>query len=72
MDEPLSYLDKHFGNALYDILSDLRTHTTIMLVSHEMNTIDSMATCHWIVDRTLHQCTAAHHFGRSGCDDTQP
>lgn len=68
MDEPLSYLDKHFEAQLYDILRSLREHTTIMLVSHEMNTIDSMATHHWIVDRTLHKCTAAHHFARSGCD----
>jgi len=69
MDEPLSYLDKRFESRLYDILQNVREHTTILLVSHEMSAIDRMATCHWIIDRTLHQCTAAHHFGHSGCDE---
>ncbi|MDE6499059.1 MAG: ATP-binding cassette domain-containing protein [Muribaculaceae bacterium] len=67
MDEPLSYLDKHFESRLYDILEDLRNRATILLVSHEMNTIDRMATHHWIVDRTLHQCTSARHWV-DGCD----
>ena len=69
MDEPLSYLDKHFEARLYDILQSVRERSTILLVSHEMSAIDRMATCHWIVDRTLHKCTAAHHFGHSGCDE---
>lgn len=70
MDEPLSYLDKHFEARLYDILRSVREHSTILLVSHEMNTIDTMATHHWIVDHTLHQCTAERHYGHSGCDET--
>lgn len=57
MDEPLSYLDKHFEGVLYDILRGLRSRTTIMVVSHEMNTIESMATHHWTVDCTLHNNT---------------
>ncbi|MDE6270856.1 MAG: metal ABC transporter ATP-binding protein [Muribaculaceae bacterium] len=69
MDEPLSYLDKHFEARLYDILGRLRLRCTILLVSHEMNMIDSMATRHWIVDHTLHQCTAASHYAHGGCDD---
>lgn len=71
MDEPLSYLDKHFEARLYDILRDLRSRTTVLLVSHEMNTIDTMATRHWIVDHTLHQCTAEHHYTHGGCDEQQ-
>ena len=70
MDEPLSYLDKHFEARLYDILRALRERTTILLVSHEMNTIDRMATVHWIVDRTLHICPAEHHYAHGGCDET--
>lgn len=69
MDEPLSYLDKHFEARLYDILGCLRLRCTILLVSHEMNTIDTMATRHWIVDHILHQCTAASHYAHGGCDD---
>lgn len=67
MDEPLSYLDKHFEARLYDILEGLRNRATILLVSHEMNTIDQMATHHWIVDKTLHQCTSTRHWV-DGCD----
>lgn len=69
MDEPLSYLDKHFEAQLYDILGELRLRSTILLVSHEMNTIDRMATRHWIVDHTLHQCPAASHWTHGGCDE---
>lgn len=69
MDEPLSYLDKHFEAQLYDILGELRLRSTILLVSHEMNTIDRMATRHWIVDHTLHQCPAANHWTHGGCDE---
>lgn len=67
-DEPLSYIDKHFESHLYGIIRTLAERATILLVSHEMTTIASMATCHLIVDRTIHECASRHHFGKS-CDD---
>lgn len=68
LDEPLSYLDKKFEHKIYDILADLSKSTTILLVSHEMSTIADMANRHLIVDGSIHECTAAHHFVRTECD----
>ena len=67
-DEPLSYIDKHFESHLYGIIRTLAERATILLVSHEMTTIASMATRHLSVDRTIHECASRHHFGKS-CDD---
>lgn len=69
LDEPLSYIDKHFEARLYELISVLSKTTTIILVSHEMSTIAGMANRHFIVDRTLHACSAHHHFVYSRCDD---
>lgn len=68
LDEPLSYLDKKFEAKVYDILNELSETTTIILVSHEMSTIAEMANRHIIVERTLHECCAKHHFIVSECD----
>lgn len=62
LDEPLSYLDKHFEQRVYDLLRHLAPTTTIVLVSHEMTAISAMATRHLIVDRRIHECESAHHF----------
>ena len=67
LDEPLSYLDKNFEGRIYDILSEVSRDTTVLLVSHEMSVISTMATRHLIVDRTLHECTARHHYVPSEC-----
>lgn len=68
LDEPLSYIDKHFENQMYDIIDSLARHTTILLVSHEMSTIAAMASRHLIVDQSAHECSASHHYFRSDCD----
>lgn len=69
LDEPLSYIDKRFETRLYSLISELATSTTIILVSHEMSTIAGMANRHFIVDCSLHACSARHHFIHSDCDD---
>lgn len=69
LDEPLSYIDKHFEEHLYRIVKEISAHSTIILVSHEMSEIAGMANRHIIVDRTLHECTAAHHYIRQECDE---
>lgn len=70
LDEPLSYIDKRFEDHIYEILSSLEKSTTILLVSHEITAIASMANRHLIVDRTVHECSAAHHYAaRTPCDD---
>ena len=68
LDEPLSYVDKHFEHQIYDIMRSLSGKTTILLVSHEMSTIASMANRHLIVDRQLHECTAANHMVHCDCN----
>ncbi|MDE5568045.1 MAG: metal ABC transporter ATP-binding protein [Muribaculaceae bacterium] len=67
LDEPLSYIDKRFEARFYDIISDLKKSSTIVLVSHEMTTLAEMANRHFIVDHSLHECTAHHHYVRSEC-----
>ncbi|MDE5844981.1 MAG: ATP-binding cassette domain-containing protein [Muribaculaceae bacterium] len=68
LDEPLSYIDKHFEKQMYDIIEKEAQHSTIILVSHEMSTIASMANRHIIVDHRLLECHAAHHYVRCDCD----
>lgn len=67
LDEPLSYLDKQFEHRVYDIISELAPTTTIILVSHEMSRIASMANRHVIVDHRIEECTAAHHYFAMDC-----
>ena len=67
LDEPLSYIDKHFEEHIYRIISDIAPHTTIILVSHEMSVISTMANRHIIVDHTLHECIAHRHFVPTDC-----
>lgn len=67
LDEPLSYLDKTFEKRLYGIVSEISKKTTILLVSHEMSEIGSMANRHIIIDRKLEECTAAHHYTPQEC-----
>lgn len=67
LDEPLSYLDRHFEEHLYSIIADLSKRSTILLVSHQMSEIAGMANRHIIVDHTLRECTHAHHYIHQEC-----
>jgi len=69
LDEPLSYLDKHYEKKMYEIIESLMPTTTFVLVSHEMSTIAEMANRHIIIDHSLHECSASHHFARLSCED---
>lgn len=69
MDEPLNFIDKHFEERTYQILQRMAERSTIVLVSHEITEIASMATRHIIVDGSVHECHSAHHWLRiSQCD----
>lgn len=68
LDEPLSYVDKQFENQIYNTIAELAPNSTILLVSHEMTSIAPMANRHIIVDRTVHDCHASHHFVISECE----
>lgn len=69
LDEPLSYVDKHFEQRIYDIIEDIARRSTIILVSHEISTIAAMANRHVIVDGSLHFCHSASHFIHYDCCD---
>ncbi len=68
LDEPLSYLDKHFEAHIYKLMASIAPHCTILLVSHEMSTISTMANRHLIVDTKVSECCANHHYLRTECD----
>ena len=65
LDEPLSYVDKHFEQQIYHIVADLAKSSTIILVSHEMTVISGMANKHIIVNRGVEVCQNTHHGPRS-------
>lgn len=67
MDEPLSYLDKHFEAEIYKLISGIAPTCTILLVSHEMSAIDAMANRHLIVDRHVTECRHTHHYAPADC-----
>lgn len=67
LDEPLSYIDKAFEQHLYGIIEQLSAQSTIILVSHEMSVIAGMANRHIIIDKTLHECHATHHYQKTEC-----
>lgn len=69
LDEPLSYLDRHFINETYSLLQTLAATTTIVLVSHEMTKIADMANRHILVDHHVTPCHAHnHYFAPLPCD----
>lgn len=70
LDEPLSYVDKHFEHFIYDLLDRIRHDVTILLVSHEMSVISGMANRHFIIDHTLEECHSHHHSVHYDCDSS--
>lgn len=69
LDEPLSYIDKHFEAHIYRIIAEIAPHCTVILVSHEMTTIATMANRHLIVDKDITECSATHHYLSTYCDN---
>lgn len=69
LDEPLSYIDKRFEPKLYEIVEKMHCNgATVILVSHEMSHIASMATRHLLVDRAINVCHAKIHYTPSTCE----
>lgn len=69
LDEPLSYLDRHFEEQLYEILSRIAKDCTVLIVSHQISRIDALANRHVIVDHGLTECTRHHHYTPVTCAD---
>lgn len=69
LDEPLSYVDRHFEQQIYALMERLSQVSTIILVSHQMSVISGMAHRHLIVqDGHLHDCHAHSHYSPTACD----
>lgn len=69
LDEPLSYLDRHFEQRVYDIVRELSKETSMVVVSHEVTQLASMANRHLLVDVGLHVCHSHSHFVHYDCSD---
>ncbi len=54
LDEPNTYVDKHFEGELYDLLKTLNEQMAIFLISHDIGTISSMVKTIACVNGTLH------------------
>ncbi len=65
LDEPLSYIDVRFEARLNKIIEEIARTTTIVQVTHQMTALAAMSTRHFIVDHTLHECAAHHHYFRT-------
>ena len=68
LDEPLSYLDRHFVDETHELLARLAQRTTIVLVSHELSGISQMANRHLIVDRKVSICHSHNHIVPPPCE----
>ena len=44
LDEPTSYVDRHFGQMMIDLLREANRTATILLVTHEAHYFDTLAT----------------------------
>lgn len=69
LDEPLSYLDKYFEERVYNIVREVSKESTIVVVSHEVTQLASMANRHLLVDVDLHVCHSHSHFVHYDCSD---
>jgi zinc transport system ATP-binding protein len=59
LDEPDSYIDKQFEADFYNILSELNSHTAIVLVSHNVGTVVSCAKNIAYIDGSLQYHSAS-------------
>lgn len=53
LDEPMSYLDRAFEHQTYELLKQLTSSTTILLVTHDYDSVQPLVTRHVSVDGTV-------------------
>ena len=54
LDEPASYIDRQFGNRMFEILRDLSSNgTTIMMVSHEIEPFITLSNRYLFINHIL-------------------
>ncbi len=67
LDEPLSYLDARYEQQLCSVVEELSHNSTVLLVSHQMTRIAALANRHIIVERSVRECSHAHHYAAPEC-----
>jgi zinc transport system ATP-binding protein len=60
LDEPGSYIDKAFEEKFYRMLDDIRAESALILVSHNMQPLESLLTRCVHVDGQLTDCSLIH------------
>jgi len=54
LDEPVTYVDRHFENEMYDLLKELNKEMAIIMVSHDLGIISSHVKTIACVNKTVH------------------
>lgn len=54
LDEPNTYVDKHFESQLYELLPEINKHSAILIVSHDVGAVCKMVRRLFCVNRDLH------------------
>lgn len=65
LDEPNTYVDKHFESQLYELLPEINKHSAILIVSHDVGAVCKMVRRLFCVNRDLH----IHENIDLSCDD---
>jgi len=55
LDEPSSYVDQEFEERMYEIFREINKTTTVILVSHELNRMEEMATRIVRINRSIRE-----------------
>ena len=62
LDEPSSYVDQEFEERMYEIFREINKTTTVILVSHELNRMEEMATRIVRINRSIREITGNYDF----------
>ncbi|MDO4695446.1 metal ABC transporter ATP-binding protein [Porphyromonas sp.] len=54
LDEPNTYVDKHFESQLYELLPEINKHSAILIVSHDVGAVCKMVKRLFCINRHLH------------------
>ena len=54
LDEPNTYVDKHFESQLYSLLPEINKESAILLVSHDIGSVSKLVRRLFCVNHTLH------------------
>ena len=65
LDEPNTYLDKHFESRFYELLCEINRHTAILIVSHDVRILLPKVKNVAYINETLHYQKGTNNFDPS-------